>query len=182
MRKAVIWLGILILLLSVWNREKEPGSASGQVRIQPGDMGCVTASQVQLQRELVRWYNLNLRSDSPDNGFQEAYSSILQFPEGNMGYVEFIGLDQTLPLYHDGAQNGLVHSANTPFPIGEPGSHTVLVCREPIRLQSGEKIVISILDLQLTYQVGKSGSDMCTIICGNASYHCGRVEDNRDFS
>ena len=131
-----------------------------------------------LQWNLARWYNLNLHAEKPDPGFRETYRDIVAMDGDVMGYAEFPAREMILPICHDGAVRGLVHSAQSDFPVGGIGNHTVLTCWEPLRLQQGEEIVICILGEQLHYRRGERSQDIVTLVCGNASYTLGRVVEN----
>lgn len=128
-----------------------------------------------LQRDLARWYNVNLMSDGPEAGFQQAYSGILWYEGGVMGYIEIPSQGRILPILHDGGSGGFIHDARTAFPIGGRGNHSVLTCDTSLALTEGEEILIRILGETLHYTVGQQGEDSCTLICDGVEFFCGRT-------
>lgn len=170
MKRIVLFFLILCLTLA--------GCVGQDWKVEPAELGQQRAGFDPLQWNLARWYNLNLHTENPDPGFREAYRDILAMDGDVMGYAEFPAREITLPICHDGADHGLVHSAQSDLPIGGMGNHTVLICREPLRLQQGEEIVICILGQRLRYRMGEGSEDVVTLVCGNADYTLGRIVEN----
>lgn len=175
MRKTVTYLLALALLLSAC------GENSGGQQTDYGEaITCLAESweageELLLQRKLAMWYNANLISEFPEPGFRQAYNRILYYEQGMMGYLEIPSQGISLPIFHDGGAGGFIHDAASAFPIGGRGNHTVLTCADPIELNAGDVIRIHVLGEALTYQVGQGGRDLCTLICGEEIYACGRI-------
>lgn len=179
MRKNVVYLLLLALLLSGCGENSEEQQTDYSLAV--SRLSAVWAGEgrdAELQRDLARWYNVNLRSEMPEPGFEGAYSSILYYDGGIMGYAEFPAQNRILPIFHDGAEAGLVHDSRSSFPIGGSGNQTVLRCMESIQLSPEEQIVIHILGERLTYQVELESRDTCIFICGEERYVCGRVVED----
>ena len=141
------------------------------------DRGGWAGESLELQRRLVRWYNLNLRSDQPEPGFREGYDSILAGPGGLMGWVEFPDTGAVLPLFHDGcAGEGFLHQKDSPFPTGEGGTSVLRLSSSQQALWSawltrepGQLFRVHILDLVVTYRIrspepGMITTDDCCIL------------------
>lgn len=80
-----------------------------------------------LQYNLAKWYNRNLRTCEPETGFEAAYGEILWYTDGVMGILQLPGQD--IPIYHQGISgkiSGAGHRAESAFPIGGRGNHSVL--------------------------------------------------------
>lgn len=131
------------------------------------DCGGWAGERLEMQTRLARWYNLNLRSGSPEPGFSEAYGNILAGPGGMMGWLEFPNREAVLPLFHEsGSGEGFCHQKNTPFPIGDDGTTVLrLNSRQPVLWagwlapEPGQVFRIHILDRVLTYRIGSLVSD-----------------------
>ncbi len=148
---------------------------------------------LQLQRKLAQWYNLNLTSGQPEEGFEEAYGSILSFANQVMGSVEIPKIGVDLPIYHgveeDVLSKGIGHMASSAFPIGGEGNHSVLVGHTGLpsgrffddltELAVGDLFYVHILQETLCYQVEEilvveprdaedldpvPGKDLCTLV------------------
>ena len=168
MRKCVAFLAVLALLLN--------GCGERKTAVESVSMETFGEERnPALQRKLARWYNVNLRSDTPESGFQEAYSGILWQEGGIMGYIEIPSLGLTLPILHDGESGGFVHDAGSDFPIGCRGNHSVLTCGTYLALGAGEEIRIWILGEAQSYTVGQVGESRCILICGGTEYDCGSI-------
>lgn len=124
-----------------------------------GDGGIVAAlsrqeaERLELQRDLARWYNLNLTSVRKDAGFQEAYWDILDLEDHAMGVLSVPSLDLRLPIYHgqEGGEAGAGHIQTTAFPLGQSGEHSAMTV--PVLLEEGDYFYIHILEEVLPYQV-----------------------------
>lgn len=139
---------------------------------------------VRRQRNLARWYNWNLTAKQADEGFEEAYSGILDLREGMMGYLEIPETGQRLPIYHgveEASQTrGVGHLPGSAFPVGGNGNHTVLMGTDDFgKLREGELFYIHVLDMTLVYAVTgirevspgqtaglspSAGEDLCTLV------------------
>lgn len=88
----------------------------------------VDTETAELQRRLARWYNQNLISTSPDDGYRMAYDSILTGEDGVLWVVELEN-GWFIPVY-DGArgqlQYGFYHKEDSSFPVGSAGENAVL--------------------------------------------------------
>ena len=122
------------------------------------------------------------------------YNSILDVTgTGIMGYIDIPKIDISLPVYHgtDEAvlQIAIGHIEGTSFPVGGPGSHSVLSGHRGLpsaklfsdidQLQEGDTFLLQVLDRTLTYQVDQirivlpnelqdlqleEGQDYCTLV------------------
>lgn len=148
---------------------------------------------LELQRNLAQWYNLNLISAQPEEGYTGAYDSILSFANHMMGYIEIPGIDVYLPIYHGVSDEvlakGVGHLPQSAFPVGGTGNHTALVGHTGLpsaklfsdltELTAGDAFYIHILGETLMYQVEEievvlpeeidgldpePGRDLCTLI------------------
>lgn len=108
-----------------------------------------------MQRNLARWYNLNLCAAIQDPGFREAYWDILDLSDHAMGYLSIPSLGLRMPIYHGTgeavSEKGSGHVQATPFPLGEPGEHTAITV--PVPVKEGTYFYIHILQDVLAYQV-----------------------------
>lgn len=168
MRRRILLLGVFVFMLVCCG---EHPAAAENVFVNPVQVDTYSS----LQRNLARWYNVNLTSDTPETGFQQAYSSILWYEGGVMGYVKIPSLELIVPVYHDGGSGGFVHDSRTAFPIGGCGNNTVLTIGKSIALSEGERVEIRILGDTLYYSIGQPGTDTCTLICDGTEYICGRI-------
>lgn len=122
------------------------------------------------------------------------YNSILDVTgTGIMGYIDIPKIDISLPVYHgtDEAvlQIAIGHIEGTSFPVGGPGTHSVLSGHRGLpsaklfsdidQLQEGDTFLLQVLDRTLTYQVDQirivlpnelqdlqleEGQDYCTLV------------------
>ena len=96
------------------------------------------------------------------------YNSILDVTgTGIMGYIDIPKIDISLPIYHgtDEAvlQIAIGHIEGTSFPVGGPGTHSVLSGHRGLpsaklfsdidQLVEGDRFLIQMLDRTLTYEV-----------------------------
>lgn len=95
------------------------------------------------------------------------YESVLDFGNGQMCAVEIPKINVNLPVYHGTSEavltKGAAHSANTSFPIGGIGTHSVISAHtaypgkvffdDLTELEKGDVFYINVLDEQLTYRV-----------------------------
>ncbi len=137
-------------------------------------------------------YNANrlLLSDEE----KQVYNSILDVTgTGIMGYIDIPKIDISLPIYHgtDEAvlQIAIGHIEGTSFPVGGPGTHSVLSGHRGLpsaklfsdidQLVEGDRFLIQVLDRTLTYEVDQirivlpaelqdleivEGEDYCTLV------------------
>lgn len=125
-------LAILAVLAPVvrsigWNQENERILALLEERTE-----ALGESAARRQRSLAKWYNRNLNSETPEEGYSEAYGSILCFDrDGVMGYLMAPEIGLRLPVYHGTGghvlEKGVGHVPQTALPIGGRGNHTVLM-------------------------------------------------------
>ncbi len=120
-----------------------------------------------LQEKLTQWYNLNLRLDTPDPDFSQAYDTVLCFSNGAMAILEIPSLAVTVPIYHgtgpESLEKGVGHLPLSAFPSGEGWNHTVLMGAAFLpegtlfsdlgTLREGDVFHIHVMDRTLTYQV-----------------------------
>lgn len=147
---------------------------------------------IRIHRNLAGWYNLNLSIERPEEGFEKAYNSILNY-EDIMGLLEIPSLGTTLPIYHGVSdsilEKGVGHLPETSFPIGGEGNHSVLVGKaelpgkrlfaEVSAVKEGELFYIQAPGEMLVYQVEAAyrvppeevdslrpmnGEDLCTVV------------------
>ena len=177
--KRVIWCAILLFLLVGCQQPEEAVSCVAEAELSrlEGELAGAGEASLALQENLAMWYNQNLREEN-DPAFREAYGSILFYSDGVMGSLEVPGKAIHLPIYHGlEGKSGFGHDPDTPFPIGQIGSHPVLVTGEAISLSPGDTFVIHILEADLTYQVtavrkerdttAVPGMDYCSLILEN---------------
>lgn len=159
----------------------ENARAIGEVK---AAMEGLDASLTRKQRNLAKWYNLKLKEKGEAENLSGAYGSILDVTGGAMGYVEVPALDLCLPILHeDGetADGAFRHRAETAFPVGGKGNHSLLEggrLPQLSRLGAGDLIYVHILDGVLVYEVTqvreafataqvntmtREGEDLCTL-------------------
>lgn len=181
MRKTVAYLLVLVMLLTGCREEKretDPVDHSGTIASLKETWVAETEEYRELQKDLARWYNINLASQNPERGYESAYERILYYDNGVMGYVEIPSLGLTAPIFHGEEKGGFSHDSHSAFPIGGRGNHTVLNWDKEIILEDGERVILWILGEPLVYVVGQNGEDQCTLICKDRAWDCGRmVED-----
>ena len=98
----------------------------------------------------------------------KAYERVLDIgPDGMMGTLQAPSIGLTLPIYHgtdsDTLTRGVGHMFGTAFPVGGPGTHTVLAGHAGVpgntlfthlqELKLGDLFTITVLDHVLTYRV-----------------------------
>ena len=95
------------------------------------------------------------------------YESVLNFDDGQICSVEIPKIKVNLPVYHgtsaDVLTKGAAHSANTSFPIGDIGTHSVISAHtaypgkvffdDLTELEKGDVFYINVLDERLAYKV-----------------------------
>lgn len=177
MRRIMVYflLVCMLILTACHEREADTGDAIAQFSREMGEM---PEEALQMQKMLTQWYNLNLRTEAPDVGFERSYGSILYFTDGMMGYVEIPDLEIRIPIYHDMRQSGFFHDPYSAFPTGGEGNRTELHTALPIVLEEGAVFHVHVLGDVLTYRIGEVGNDSCTLICAGIPYEGTRlVED-----
>lgn len=181
MRKTVGFLLMLAVLLSGCGEKKERQTTvdhSGIIFVLEEAWTAETEECRAMQKDLARWYNVNLDSENPERGYEGAYDRILYYDGGVMGYLEIPSLGLAAPIFHGVVEDGFYHEPRSSFPIGGKGNHTVLYMEEEIILAEGERVILWILGEPLIYVVGQNGEDQCTLICKDRDWDCGRmVED-----
>lgn len=91
------------------------------------------------QKNLARWYNLNLTLGEPEPDFRRAYEGIFNLGQGRMGLLEIPELGLTLPITH-GTQGAAGHDPATALPVEGRGNHTVLYLQEALPLTEGMRV------------------------------------------
>lgn len=99
-------------------------------------MEAMEPETVKLQKNLARWYNLNLTLGEPEPDFRRAYEGIFNLGQGRMGLLEIPELGLTLPITH-GTQGAAGHDPATALPVAEQRNHTVLYLQEALPLTEG---------------------------------------------
>ena len=138
----------------------------------------MSPERLKLQKELVRWYNVNLYSDRPDVGFERSHDSIINIVDGMMGYVEIPSVEQIFLIYHDLRDYGFCSDPYSPFPSGIQGEHAELYTMIPLELHEGDIFSIRILDDVFTYQIGGEGRSSCDLICDGICYRGIRIVED----
>ena len=144
---------------------------------------------------LAQNYNEKLKqnTDSEKESLLEAYSGILDFGDGIMGYIHIPSIDVTLPIYHgmdaQVLEKGVGHMPQSAFPIGGEGDHAVLTGHTGLptaklftdlnRLQEGDVFSVTVGNRTITYVVDQirvvlpgetealqpiPGMDCCTLV------------------
>ncbi len=149
-----IMLGIFIgcsvsICLWEWNRGNCPGEGGEVVAALSRQDG----EDWELQRDLARWYNLNLTSVRQDAAFRDAYWDILDLQDHAMGVLSVPSLGLQLPIYHGARtdKQAAGHIQTTAFPLGQSGEHSAMTV--PVLLEEGTYFYIHILEQVLPYQV-----------------------------
>ncbi len=156
MKRVLVYIMLAIFIgcsVSICLWEWDRGSAV------PGDGEVVAAlsrqetEDLELQRDLARWYNLNLISVRQDAAFRDAYWDILDLKDHAMGILSVPSLGLQIPIYHgvDSEKQGAGHIQTTAFPLGQTGEHSAM--RVPVLLDEGTYFYIHILEQVLPYQV-----------------------------
>lgn len=147
-------------------------------------------AELQHQRSRAIAYNASILEGKPDPA---AYSGILDFGSGLMGYIVIPKIDLNLPIYHGVSEEtlakGIGHMPDTAFPIGGTDNHSVLTGHTGLpsaklftdltELAEGDVFCIQILNDTLFYQVDQiqivlpseadalspvPGEDYCTLV------------------
>lgn len=149
-----IMLGIFIgcsvsICLWEWNRGNLIAGDGGVVAA----LSRQDAEKLELQRDLARWYNLNLTSLRQDAGFRDAYWDILDLQDHAMGVLSVPSMGLELPIYHgeENGEKGVGHIQTTAFPLGQSGEHSAM--RVPVLMEEGTYFYIHILEQVLPYRV-----------------------------
>lgn len=135
---------------------------------------------LELQRKLVRWYNLNLVSDRKDRDYSKAYWDILDLSDHAFGYISVPSLGIRQPIYH-GTQDAVLekgagHVQQSAFPTGGEGNHSVMMVN--FSLEEGDYFYIHILQEVRPFQVVSTqtvlptemsfeavqGEELCTLV------------------
>lgn len=160
----VICLGIFILgSVNIIAGEFPP--AYTQPNALAERLGALSFSEetIRTQKNLVRWYHINLKSADPDPGFEASYGDILNLAEGAMGTLSIPSMGICLPIYHGTGEDGAGHLMGTAFPLGLQGTHSGL--QVPFSLEEGTFFYVDCLDAQTAYRVEQTGlrdkKDLC---------------------
>ena len=175
MKKAIIWLFLSVLLCGCGMQPKHMENLRA-VRQEPSIK--ISAEAAELQRKLAMWYNLNIRSDNPDPGFEGSYNRILYLEDGLIGYVRLYNSEGWIPIYHDERNYSFYLDPKFGFPIGGFGNCVKLHIQENLGLQAGDLISVFVLNECLTYQLGLACADSLILVCGDGVYEAGRVDAN----
>ena len=128
------------------------------------------ADTLSLHKDLVRWYNLNLRSCSTDDSYENSRDQILYFENGMIGYVKIPSLNKKIPIYHDARPDSFYLAVNSPFPSDLEGVHIRLISDFLLDLEEGDLFYIVCLDETFVYRIGTEGSNRCDLICAGLNY------------
>lgn len=141
--------GSISLCLWEWNRGNGIPGAGEVVAI----LSRQEAENLELQRDLARWYNLNLTSIRQDANFRDAYWDILDLKDQAMGVLSVPSLGLRIPIFHgaEAGSKGAGHIQTTAFPLGQSGEHSAMTV--PVLLEEGTYFYIHILEDVLAYQV-----------------------------
>jgi len=106
---------------------------------------------------------------TPESGIvlSDNYTSVLDFNDGTIGYIEIPAIDVYYPIYHGTSARvlsmGVGHMENTAFPIGGEGNHTVLTGHTGLssarlftdldKLEPEDIFYITVLDTTIAYEV-----------------------------
>lgn len=179
MRKTVAFLFALTLLLSGCGEKKtETVDHSQTISALEESWAGETAEYRSLQKDLARWYNVNLTSENPEADYEAAYDRILYYEGGVMGYAEIPSLGLAVPVFHGNVEGGFSHDPSSAFAVGSRGNHTVLRWDGEINLAEGERVILWMLGEPLVYVFGQEGEATCTLICPNGSWKCGHVVED----
>lgn len=168
----MILLGIGLLAypsVSNWYNDVHRTRAIADYESAMADMSAV---DIESMFEQARVYNKNLTGKydrfRPTDAELADYNAILDITgTGIMGYIEIPKIQVKLPVYHTVEETVLQiaagHMPGTSFPIGEPGSHSVISGHRGLpsaklfthldELQDGDLFQIHILDKTFTYRV-----------------------------
>lgn len=134
----LILAGFAFLLyptVSNWLAERNSVSMA-QVYVE--DVNAMTVEEIEKEIEKAKKYNDMLSGANIEDPFvpgsgmvlPENYTSVLDFGNGMMGYIEIPEIGVLLPIYHGTSESvlkrGVGHMENTALPIGGEGNHTVL--------------------------------------------------------
>lgn len=178
MRKSVAYLLALIMLLPGCEEKSEKHIQTDYTETISALLENWTEDSGEhraLQRELARWYNVNLYSETAEMNFQDAYDSILYYENGVMGYIELPSRGQCIPIFHGVGKGGFVHDPQSAFPIGGRGDHSVLRMDGEVSLAEEERVILWVLGESMIYTVGLQGENSVTLICEESVYSCGRM-------
>lgn len=113
-------------------------------------------------------YNKTLIGQSiVNNPDEEIYNSILNVNDGQIGYIQIPKINLSLPIYHGTSEEvlqiGIGHVANSSFPTGEIGTHTVLLGHRGLpttklftdlpKLEIGDIFYITVFDRKISFEV-----------------------------
>lgn len=164
--KKYIWLIVMCLLFCGCSQEKTL-DFRGMYELQ---IQQTAPEEMELQKNLIRWFNLNLESNHPDVGFENSHNQIANLIGGMVGYLEIPGDEACIPIFHDFLEGVFVTDCYSPFPTGRPGEQSRLYTDLPLVFSEGDIFRIHILDDVLTYQIGGDGNCFCVLICDGVRY------------
>ena len=140
---------------------------TGEIEMYIQNVAQMPVSDLALQKDLVRWYNLNLRS-----GLQniDTRKDILSLENGMIGYISIPSTGQEFPICHDDGGDGFYLHPRSAFPSDREGDHIRLVTDMALDLTEGDKFYIFCLDEVHCYRVGGEGRNRCDLICAGVNY------------
>ena len=162
---------LCVLLLSTYALSSCAGLESNEFRIPEVS---ISKDQISMQRRLAQWYNTNLRSESPDIGFEKSYFDVLHFEDEVIGYLEIDGV-AVYPIYHSPTDKGICMDKYSSFPIGGTAEKTNLYGKEPLRMKAGDIFKIHIIGDVFTYKVGERSDSYCILNFGTNTIIGGRI-------
>lgn len=137
----------------------------------------MSEEELEFQRNLARWYNLNLTADWKDRNYRTAYSDLLAASGTAMAYLTVPSQAGCIPICRGSQQEGkLAHLADSAIPVGGNGTHCVLIGN--VNLATGDRFCIHILREVRTFHVDlietatssraafpvEQGRELCTIV------------------
>lgn len=154
MRKIKFWLMALIVLASaalpVRNQVLQARENQALVRKIELYLENLGEEALERQKNLARWYNYNLSQGETE--LETIYGSILNFGDGAMAVLEVPEMGLRLPVFH-GEEGNVGHIADSDFPIGGRGNHTVLTVKSWMPWERGMTVYIDCLGSRIAYRV-----------------------------
>lgn len=136
-------------------------------------------------------YNKTLIGQSIANIYDEnIYNNIINISNGQIGYIEIPKINVSLPIYHGTSEEvlqvGVGHVGSSSFPIGEDGTHTVLLGHRGLpsaklftnlpKLEEGDLFYITIFDKKISFEI----DDIKVVEPEELKYII--VEDNKSYT
>ena len=143
-------LALAVTVLPVFHRLAAERESLRQVETLEERVKALGSEQIDHQRNLAKWYNLQLAQGVQSH--RGAYGNILDFGDGAMGVLEVPELHLKRVICH-GAEGDVGHDPASSFPIGGRGNHTVLILGEQHSWAAGQAVYIDCLGERLSYRV-----------------------------